>query len=152
MGNPSAEADFTFYIQGTVDAPGDYDSWANGYNLVGADRDPDADLEPDGMDNLTEYALGGDPNSDDASVFLPTYTSDAAYIEYVHRERSDAASRGLDYTVQSTAMLTLPAWADDSTITYVGKGAINGDFDSVTNRLDTGSGSEYFIRLRIEQN
>lgn len=151
MGNPSAEADLTFYIQGSVDAPADYESWADGFGLVGADRDLDADLEPDGMDNLTEYALGGNPNVDDTAAFLPTYSSESAYIEYVHRERSDAAVRGLDYTVQSTAQLGIPAWTNDSTITYVGKGAIDAEFDAVTNRLDTASGTEYFIRLRIQQ-
>ncbi|WP_136081884.1 hypothetical protein [Pontiella desulfatans] len=151
MGNPSAEADLTFFIQGTVDAPADYDSWADGFGLIGSDRDLDADLEPDGMDNLTEYALGGNPNVDDAAAVLPTYSSKSAYIEYVHRERSDAVSRGLDYNVQSTAALSMPAWTNDSTITYVGKGAIDGEFESVTNRLDTASGDAYFIRLHIQQ-
>ncbi len=154
MGSPSTEADFTFYIQGTEDAPADYDSWADGHSLVGPDRDLDADLEPDGMDNLTEYALGGDPNVADADTYLPSYETDVAgsYIEYVHRERSDAVSRGLEYNVQSTAILTSPAWTNDSTITYVGEGAIDADFDTVTNRLDTASGDYYSIRLRIQQN
>jgi hypothetical protein len=154
MNNPSAIADFTFYIQGTVDAPLNYDDWADGYELEGADRDMDADLEPDGMDNLTEYALGGDPNSDDAAIYLPSSSAVAggAYIEYVHRQRSDALARGLDYTVQSTADLIVPNWANDGTILYIGQGVIDPDFNTVTNHLDTASGAEYFIRLRIQQN
>ena len=109
------------------------------------------------MDNLTEYALGGDPNTDDAADKLPgselLEVTGTNWLEYVHNRRSDYLARGLDYEVQSTASLVTGAWTNDSTVVYVGAGpSIETGFDSVTNRLDTGPEDQYFLHLRIQEN
>ncbi|MDZ8117793.1 hypothetical protein [Pontiella agarivorans] len=53
-----------------------YASWVASYGLVGEHGDADADLDGDGMNNLGEYAFGGDPmpgtGAGDIGV-IPTY-------------------------------------------------------------------------------
>jgi hypothetical protein len=49
-----------------------YETWAADNNLTGGDALRTADLEPDGIENLLEYVLGGNPTTDDAAAILPT--------------------------------------------------------------------------------
>lgn len=133
-----------------------YEDWADSHLLVGSGRDLDADLEPDGMDNLTEYALGGNPQVNDAATVLPTWTgvwdNGTNWLVYVHNQRTDYAERGLVYNVQSTANLASPAWTNGSPVVYVGKGAAANGFESVTNRIDMTTNAQYFLRLQIQKN
>ncbi len=131
----------------------DFEIWAEGFGLTGSDAAPDFDYEPDGMDNLTEYAIGGDPTIDDASTVLPEsgIAEDAGtnWLYYVHNERTDDAS--LTFTVQLKEDLVYdPAWVTTG-VEFVGESGIVADFKSVTNRTDLGSNEE-FLRLLIEQN
>jgi hypothetical protein len=52
-----------------------YTAWASSYGLSGANADMKADVENgglgDGLENLMEYALGGDPTVDDAAAVAP---------------------------------------------------------------------------------
>ncbi len=133
-----------------------YDVWADSFSLAGADRDMGADLEPDGMNNLLEYALGGNPNSADADTKLPAYATvelgGTNWLVYVHNQRTDAAERNLEYNVQSTANLAIPSWTNGSPMVYVGTSVPGSGFESVTNAVDTDSGTEYFLRLNVQQN
>jgi hypothetical protein len=155
MGAPSAAADFTFYIQGTVAAPEDYASWAVANGLTGDDALQTADVEPDGMDNLLEYALGGDPNVDDAATVLPTsgMVEDGGtdWLEYVYNRRKDFAVRGLDYNAETTDDLVFGSWTNGS-YTVSGVGSVDDDFEAVTNRVDTGAADILHIRLRVQEN
>lgn len=133
----------------------DYDGWADFYGLNGSDRDLDADLEPDGMDNLTEYALGGNPSTDDAATILPTgemvTDSGTNWLSYVYTRRTDYVERGLSYTVESTPTLTPAAWTNGTPVVYVGKGPAGSNFESVTNRVNTADNDQLFLRLQIQQ-
>ncbi len=131
----------------------DFEVWAQGFGLSGSDADPDFDYEPDGMDNLTEYALGGIPTEDDAATVLPEFgiAEDAGtdWFYYIHNERTDDAS--LTFTVQLKDDLIIdPTW-ETAGVEFVGESAVVDDFKSVTNRTDLGSPEE-FLRLLIEQN
>ncbi|MCF7864264.1 MAG: hypothetical protein K9L89_05700, partial [Kiritimatiellales bacterium] len=137
----------------TIAASSPYDAWAAGYGLAGSNAWSSADLEPDGMDNFLEYALGGNPTNADASTVLPTFgivpDLGTNWFEYVYHRRSDHIARGLDYTVEAKTNLLSGAWNTNGVI-HVGSGLIDAGFDSVTNRISTEGKSERFIRLKIQ--
>ena len=125
-----------------------YDDWADDNGLIGADRDFGADLEPDGMDNLLEYALGGDPLADDAGAILPTADFTLAGVRYIYSRRVDATLRGLTYgLIVNTDGLQLP-WTPVGTAFETGTGVINPEFEAVTNDLPT-STEIGFVNLEV---
>jgi len=106
------------------------------------------------MNNLLEYALGGDPNIPDAAAYLPTHeVTDAgggsSLVDYVYRRRIDAAVRGLTYGLETSTNL-LSAW------TYIGAtyetdtAGIDSNFESVSNSIPFNT-DEGFIQLEITE-
>ncbi len=132
-----------------------YDVWAASYGLTGSNALKSADLEPDSMDNFLEFALGGNPSTNDAAVLLPKggIISDLGtnWLEYAFRRRSDYAARGLTYTVEATTNLVTGTW-NTTGVLDAGTGTIDASFDSVTNRVSTESEPQQFMRLRVEGN
>ncbi|VGO16412.1 Lambda-carrageenase [Pontiella desulfatans] len=130
-----------------------YDAWAASFGLYASNAWKTADLEPDGMDNWTEYIFGGDPNSDDASSILPTSgivpILGTNWLEYVYCRRNDYQTRGLNYTVEATTNLASGTWSASAVID-VGYGAVDAEMDSVTNRVLTEE-PEQFIRLKVSE-
>jgi hypothetical protein len=130
-----------------------YDVWAAGYGLFGSNAVESVDLEPDGVDNRTEYLFGGDPTVDDASTLLPVYgmteENGTNWFEYVYRRRSDFQARGLSYTVEAATNLVDGTWSTNGVLD-AGYGTIDTAIDSVTNRVSTEEFPEQFIRLRVE--
>jgi hypothetical protein len=131
-----------------------YANWAAAFGLTGADTNMTADLEygglGDGMNNLIEYALGGNPNVDDAAAKLPTasLSEDGTWFYHVHNERTDDTN--LVYTVELVSDLVIGTWVTNG-VDFVGESAVDPDsFKSVTNRTDVGS--REFIRLSVEHN
>lgn len=130
-----------------------YDTWTSGFNLSGTDAEWSADPDTDGLDNLTEYGLGGNPtNANDMDV-LPTFAlveaGEINWMEYVYRRRSDAAIRGLDYYLELNTNLVAGVWTNSGYIA-TDPGGSAGGFEVVTNFVPTESFSAMFIRLRIE--
>ena len=63
-----------------------YDSWADSYGgtgIIGSETD---DYEPDGLNNLQEYAFGGNPTNADAAAVRPTIAG-GTDIVHVYRRR-----------------------------------------------------------------
>jgi hypothetical protein len=131
---------------------GMYSQWTEGYTGMGALTNLTDDAEADGMDNLLEYALGADPVSDDASVFLPIFTTskdgDTNYLNLVYRRRTDAAERNLDYAVYST--LDLAAGPMTNATEEAGSTDLGDGFESVTNRVPTDTENNQFLGLEVE--
>ncbi|MEK7953564.1 hypothetical protein [Luteolibacter soli] len=104
-----------------------YAAWAAGLSEAGEGDDPD----DDGMENLLEYAFGG--NAENGTMALPAghplrpvLSVAGGNVTLTYPERSDAGVRGLSYLVEtatSPASLpgatTLPAGAVSSTAAYV---------------------------------
>ena len=128
------------------------ENWAIGYGLSGDDAKADADPDNDGLSNLYEYGLGGDPTNSANTGISPVYgmVADGGtnWFEYVYPRRS-APDSGLTYHLELTDDLVYTDWAN-SGYTVVGTGTINDDFDAVTNRIPFVA-DERFVRLVIEE-
>ena len=127
-----------------------YDKWASGYNLSDGDELPGADVEPDGLDNMMEYALGGNPTNDDAAAVSPdTHMADdggASWFYHVHNQNTDPS---LVFTVGATPNLVITA-ADTNDVDWVGETAESGGFKTVTNRTEMTTDAK-FIKLEVSQ-
>jgi formylglycine-generating enzyme required for sulfatase activity len=128
--------------------------WFADYGLTGDDIDWYADLDGDGMQNLLEYALGGDPTLIDNNEVRPdriTVSRDPVegrVIDYVYRRRIDADERGLSYWLVLKSDLKDPWVADTNRYDVVGIGPIDEEFEAVTNRISNIFGRQ-FMRLRV---
>lgn len=102
------------------------------------------DANGDGVNNLTDYAIGGTTN-------LPVVKTDHQYLCYIHTERepAQAAARGLSYVVQQTADLQAPEWSVNN-VEFAGSTAgPDTGFRTVTNQVFM-SDTNGFMRLDIQ--
>ncbi|VGO18636.1 BNR-4 repeat-containing protein [Pontiella sulfatireligans] len=148
-----------FMLAYVVDVGGDnlvpYDQWAGSYYPAIHDNDGYGDdAEPgggDGMVNLVEYALGGNPLVDDATTKLPTIgiseEGGTNWFNYIYNRRLDASARNLTYEVFVTTNLVSGAWTN--TTEEAGLAVINADFESVTNRVSNEVEMQQFMKLEI---
>jgi hypothetical protein len=131
-----------------------YADWLSDYPALGSDTNLFDNPDNDSLDNLSEYALGGDPTQADGSV-MPSYSASQEggtnYFDYVYMKHADAEARGLSYEVQLDDNLVFaPGWTN---IGYeVINGAISDGFQSVTNRVTTDGEPQQFFNLIIEYN
>ncbi|VGO12221.1 hypothetical protein PDESU_00772 [Pontiella desulfatans] len=128
-----------------------YDTWAAGYGLEGDDALPGADVEPDGLDNLMEYALGGDPNVDDAAAVAPAaYIMDDGgtdWFYHVYDQRVDDAA--LTFSLGATDNL-VGTPADTNDVSFVGQSDEVDGFRTQTNRTEMTTDAK-FISLKVEK-
>ncbi|HKL20952.1 MAG TPA: hypothetical protein VJ904_04055, partial [Tichowtungia sp.] len=123
--------------------PTGYNQWAAAYGVGAAANDFDGD----GLNNLFEYGLGGNPTNGLVPVNLPVFSKSGNRFLYVHPQRSDDAS--LIYTVETTTNLLSGAWIGAGYM-VMGTNVTGGELDFVTNEVDTVADEKY-IRLKIEQ-
>jgi hypothetical protein len=126
-----------------------YNYWASQYQLVQGQYGND---DGDALNNLYEFGLGGNPTNASNLGYPITYRLNAAggtnWFEYVYPKRSDPNS-GLLYYLQLSTNLAAPGWTTTG-YTVVGSGPLTNGFLSVTNRIETDTKSQQFIRLIIE--
>jgi dienelactone hydrolase len=132
------------WVQLVLTANG-YGAWAAGKSLNGAEVQMSANPDGDMLDNLQEFALGGDPLLSADPAILPALSESATSSGFSYRRRLDAVSQGLVYSLETSTDLV--AWGT------VGLGAesvapLDADFETVTTALSTG-GPQLFIRLKI---
>jgi hypothetical protein len=131
-----------------------WEAWISGFS-VGANTGLLDHADSDDLDNLTEYAWGGNPADGSILGNIPLLSEVSAggtnYLEYVYFERIDAASRGLSNILDVGTDLVAADWTDGSSY-EVGRGAAAGkpDFNAVTNRIPVDAEDIQFIRLQIE--
>ncbi|RKX37908.1 MAG: hypothetical protein DRP64_16580, partial [Verrucomicrobia bacterium] len=137
-----------------------YEDWVADYGLSGSDTNRTADLEyggmGDGMDNLLEYALGGNPTNDDAAAIMPTTpglmeSGGTNYLVYVYRRRVDAPQRGLDYSVNLKFNLVTDPWSDLGYFFEVNDSPIDLKFVLITNHIPLSHSDEAFITLKVTE-
>lgn len=122
-------------------------NWIAGYGLSGSDADMTADPDSDQLNNLTEYALGGDPTHAADVGILPTLGNSQG-LEYIYRRRLDPAASGLAYWVETCTNLVSNVWTNSGTI-EIGTAPIDDEFESVTNSVGIDGETQEFIRLKI---
>jgi arylsulfatase A-like enzyme len=130
-----------------------------------ADRDPQDDYEEDGIINLIEFALGGDPGEPDRSI-LPTLdifkVEDVSYPGFTYRRRAGGSGEtgngytvdGITYMVEFDNNLTLPPpWGDASfTVVSILDDTPKPGIQTVILRLNTSIETltdPQFLRLKI---
>ncbi len=128
---------------------GGYAGWAAGWDVdIGAGTN---DYDADGLSNLYEYGLGGDPTNALDQGTAPEFSIEniggTNWVGYIHPQLSDPNS-GLSYSLETSPDLVSGAWTN-SGYTIVGTNVTGGVLDFVTNITDTVAG-EKFIRLIIE--
>jgi hypothetical protein len=153
---PTLDIDNVWVGVGTPPVPpvDGYSDWAESYDLVGDEADEKADLEydglGDGLDNLMEYALGGNPTNDDAAAVSPaTFMADAHGTEWLYHVHNQNLDTNLTFTVGATPDLVLTA-ADTNDVDEVGTSEPSGGFKSVTNRTEAVIDAK-FIKLEVSK-
>jgi hypothetical protein len=128
-----------------------YVQWAESYGLTGSDAEKSADVEPDGVINLLEYAQGGNPTVDDAASVSPELVTGTEggtnWLNYVYTRRIDAYDRGLEYNVFSSTDLVLDVLTNATE--EAGSALIDTEFESVTNRVSTDVLNKQFMQLEV---
>jgi len=137
-----------------VTPSGFYADWAQVYPTL-TETNLMANPDGDALDNLAEYALGGDPMNGNhlghAIVHQFVEVGGTNYLEYVYAKRSDAEARGLTYILETTPNLVSNTWVNSGYVeTGVGEGAIALGFDAVTNQIPVDTVDQQFIRLQVE--
>jgi len=128
-----------------------YDSWVSDMNLtVGVNDGRNDDPDSDTMDNLLEYALGGNPLLGDAAMYLPVESVEGSYLNLVYRRRLDAGTVGLDYNVYSSEALV---FGPITNATEEAGSAVLGttNFEAVTNRVPTNVEARQFMQLNVSE-
>ncbi len=127
-----------------IDVPNAYEQWAEANSVAGSKTDDD---DGDGLLNLVEYALGGNPTNSADRGHVPTIETGTNWIDYVHARRNVAS--GVGYAVETADTLVAPNWTTNG-VEVVGIGVLDATFDTVTNRVSTETNNEQFIRLIIQ--
>ncbi len=135
-----------------------YNDWMNLYPTLGVHTNLLDDAENDGVGdgvlNLLEYALGGNPVSNDASAILPVSSlatdNGTNWMDYVYTRHMDAAERGLTYTVLSGTNLVNNVMTNKVPTTSISP-TTNG-YGTATHRISTDTEAQQFMRLEIEYN
>ncbi len=124
-----------------------FPKWEYEYGLEEGDFGDD---DGDGVLNVHEYALGGDPTNAADTGFVPVFEiaeETADIMEYIYLRRRDYLEIGLIYELRHAPELLSADWVDDGFIP-AGTGIVDAEFEAVTNRISTEAQGR-FIRLRI---
>jgi len=128
-----------------------YDEWVYENGLSGIYTNHLADADGDGVLNLVEYGLGGEPTVDDAATLLPISSvvddGGTSWMEYVYTRRTDAEYIGLGYWVEWATNMVGGVWSTNGVL-EVGSMPLETGFEEVTNRVEALEANP-FIRLRI---
>jgi len=134
-----------------------FEQWAEASGIPGAR--PEDDGDHDGMVNLLEFAMGGDPREADADLLRLriSIVSDggASWVHLTHRRRQDASAIGLSYAPLAAEAPLTPNWqpTELSSIGFApSTEGLPPGYESITVRLAEpvpASASARFYRLEI---
>jgi hypothetical protein len=131
-----------------------YQSWMSGFPAIaGNDRLANADPDRDGVANLLEWVLDGDPGSSDASIQPFARISDGDLI-FTFRRRDDSEQSMIRQIVQHGTDLT--HWTDLVIGAMGGSGYAveesGASPDLITVTLPAAGNSQRFVRLMVTEN
>jgi hypothetical protein len=131
-----------------------YDAWSVVYTneLSEGELDRKADPDHDGMENLMEYALGGNPAAGDSAVVGPVLLVDGENdVRYVYNRRTNYVDLGLSYYLELSTNLVATALTNDASMYSVAVSAPQGDFEAVTNYISASGGAVMFRLTVVEE-
>ncbi len=123
-----------------------YAQWTQANELTEGDGGDD---DGDGVSNLVEYGLGGDPaDTRDAGIF-PSFGKSGSVMRYVYPRRT-SDDCGITYSLELCDNLVSNDW-NSAGFVESGSGAVSDAFELVTNEIPTLGNPQQFVRLRIER-
>jgi hypothetical protein len=130
-----------------------YSDWANSYGLTGSDTNLAADLEfggvGDGLNNLAEWAYGGNPLVDDADSVGPAYVGDETELGMTYGRLQGADELGVEYIVETTTDLVYGSWTTNETIDESFVNAST-EYQDVISAVAVDTAAKKFLRLFVE--
>lgn len=127
--------------------------WMFPYNeTLGAETNLTDNFDGDLLNNLYEYASGGNPTISDAgyeSAYELIEADGANYMQYVYAERNDAEARGLQYVLETRENLMIGSWGTNG-YERLGSSTLDAEFNWITNRVSSDALDKQFIRLKID--
>lgn len=137
-------------FEGTSAPSSPFETWLDSYFLTGGDRATDADPDHDGVENLIEFAVGGNPNLSDPGKLPQGSVSGGNLL--VTFERPDDVS---GVTLRFEAGINLTNWPDVFTVGSSPEVTIlpNGTSpDTITLTIPQTGNPIRFVRLAAELN
>lgn len=140
----------------TLPTPADfYNAWLASYPTLGSLTNLADNKDGDALDNLGEYAFGGDPDNAADIGYAPNMgdTVDVGgtnYILHVYQRRIDSSIRGLSHWIElDTDLVYAPVFTNDTSLyTFHGAANVDDTWRSITNRVNAEAGVR-FIRTRV---
>jgi len=128
----------------------DYEGWAGGWGGVDIGSETN-DYDLDGVSNLYEFGLDGDPTNEFDQGTLPAYSiveeGGSNVLRCVHPQRAGPGS-GLIYAFALSTNLVEGGWTTNSGYVITGTNVTGGRLDFVTNVTNTADRQKY-VRLLI---
>jgi autotransporter-associated beta strand protein len=134
-----------------------YNAWAILNSLEGINALPETDVENDGLSNLLEFVLGGNPNSNDTPSVLPKILDGPTAMTLTFKRSNDSEFQPVTVKVQVSAELATWNPADDILIGAAnGTGpngasytvSPNGAFDDIVVTIPKNSANVKFARVQ----
>jgi autotransporter-associated beta strand protein len=132
---------------------GPFSRWIGGFGLNVEDEAPTADPDADGITNLLEYVLGGNPGVNDATAIAATGTQVGSNYIFTFN-RSDLSEADTILTVEYGSDLAV--WGSHSVGSAPGAAPVviqedapDTTLDSVTVTIPTGNAPKFFARLKV---
>jgi lysophospholipase L1-like esterase len=128
--------------------------WTTQKGLSGADTNYFADPDGDGINNLLEYATGGNPAStnDSPDIFRLNpagwSAADTNGVEFTSRRQRYATAKGLIYQLERTDDLISGIWETNG-VEETGTAMIDENYEWVSNRVVLSTNETGFVRMRI---
>ncbi|VGO23533.1 glycosyl hydrolase family 28-related protein [Pontiella sulfatireligans] len=139
--------DLTLDILKATYIPTDYDLWVALHGGAGLIGDETFDYDSDGLANLGEYALDGNPTNELDTGVAPSLVNATGAMWFIHPQRSDDAS--LIYTVETSTNLVSGIWTNAG-YTVSATNVTGSTLNYVTNAVPTDFEQTY-IRLKVER-
>jgi hypothetical protein len=139
---------------GTPPSRQKYDAWVATYPALGGDTAMTNNPDGDSLDNLAEYAFGGDPTDANDQGYAPkkSIVTDGGsnFVQYVYAKYSDETARGLTYYLELNDDLVYGTWTNSGyTKEGTGVDGFGAGFDAVTNKIPADLAEKY-IRSVVE--
>jgi hypothetical protein len=128
-----------------------YDSWVSAYQLSEPDADPRYDYDGDGLDNVSEYAFGGNPTNRANTGYSPTcemiFSNGAEALQYTYPRRTSPGN-DLSYHLDIGASLTARIWRATGYTELPNPAPLDENFEAVINLIPLES-PQAFVKLQV---